>query len=262
VFVSASRRGNSTATADVLAKQAKEKSYFLGAIDAGQGIVLFEATTQARDNNNTDTTADNVSQSKSTQDKDVKSHIFTASLPLKHVLQQLIHSDSFVHETITSEDNNKVWQMHFSVADTKIPATAYEREKQKQHFSSQLDAYPLNIHVYAQADVPAIRACKWIKSLTRFFKKIHSGQFDYTLNLLNMAETLRTRVMTRTALCRLPFAYCSHLRTSTRNCCCYRDYLSTPAVYTHIMSVQTLIINTHTQITSVQPQTMSRRTKI
>jgi hypothetical protein len=243
----------------VLAKQAKEKSYFLGAIDAGQGIVLFEATTQARDNNNTDTTADNVSQSKSTQDKDVKSHIFTASLPLKHVLQQLIHSDSFVHETITSEDNNKVWQMHFSIADTKIPATAYEREKQKQHL---LEAYPLNIHVYAQADVPAIRACKWIKSLTRFFKKIHSGQFDYTLNLLNMAETLRTRVMTRTALCRLPFAYCSHLRTSTRNCCCYRDYLSTPAVYTHIMSVQTLIINTHTQITSVQPQTMSRRTKI
>ena len=111
MFVSASRRGNSTATADVLAKQAKEKSYFLGAIDAGQGIVLFEATTQARDNNNTDTTADNVSQLKSTQDKDVKSHIFTASLPLKHVLQQLIHSDSFVHETITSEDNNKVWQM-------------------------------------------------------------------------------------------------------------------------------------------------------
>jgi hypothetical protein len=35
-------------TADVLAKQAKEKSYFLGAIDAGQGIVLFEASAKAR----------------------------------------------------------------------------------------------------------------------------------------------------------------------------------------------------------------------
>jgi hypothetical protein len=117
--------------------------------------------------------------------------------------------------------------------------------------------YPLNIHVYAQAGVPATRACKWIKSLTRFFKFVHSGQFDYT-NLLNLAETLFTRVMTRTALCRLSFAYCSHLRTSTRNCYCYRDYLSTQEVYTHIMSVQTQIINTHTQITSVQPQIMRR----
>ena len=95
----------------------KQKTNLLFMAPSMQVKVLFcsQSTMQerdkARDNNNTNTTGDKVSQSKSTAENDVKSHIFTASLPLKHILEQLIHSDSFVHETITSEDNNKVWQM-------------------------------------------------------------------------------------------------------------------------------------------------------
>ena len=87
----------------------KQKTNLLFLAPSMQVKVLF--CSQSRDNNNTNTTGDKVSQSKSTAGNDVKSHIFTASLPLKHILEQLIHSDSFVHETITSEDNNKVWQM-------------------------------------------------------------------------------------------------------------------------------------------------------
>jgi hypothetical protein len=70
---------------------------------------------------------------------DVRSHLFTASLPLKHVLEQFNQNDSIVHEIITSEDDNKVWQIKFSIADTQPAATAYDRQHRIAHFSSQLD---------------------------------------------------------------------------------------------------------------------------
>jgi hypothetical protein len=70
---------------------------------------------------------------------EVRSHLFTASLPLKHVLEQFIQNDSIVHEIITSEDDNKVWQIKFSIADTQPAATAYDRQHRNAHFSSQLD---------------------------------------------------------------------------------------------------------------------------
>lgn len=44
-------------------------------------------------------------------------HIFTACLPLSKVCQDLLEHGTCVHQSITSEDNNKTWQLHLCVAD-------------------------------------------------------------------------------------------------------------------------------------------------
>ena len=44
-------------------------------------------------------------------------HIFTACLPLSKVCQDLLEHGTCVHESITSEDNNKTWQLHLCMAD-------------------------------------------------------------------------------------------------------------------------------------------------
>ncbi len=49
-----------------------------------------------------------------------------------------MNSDSVVHQAITSEDENKVWQLHLSIAD-KTPLSAYESQKRHEQFSLQLD---------------------------------------------------------------------------------------------------------------------------
>ena len=103
----------------------KEKTNLLFLAPSMQVKVLF-CSPPAKSNNK---------QESDTSSNDVRSHLFTASLPLKHVLEQFMRNDSIVHEIITSEDGNKVWQMKLSIADTQ----PHERENRNANFSSQLD---------------------------------------------------------------------------------------------------------------------------
>jgi hypothetical protein len=79
------------------------------------------------------------SQTQSNVKDSIRTHLFTVSLPLKQVLQQLMVSNEIVHQVITSEDENKVWQLHLSMADT-TPVTAYDCQKRHEFFSLQLDS--------------------------------------------------------------------------------------------------------------------------
>ena len=72
------------------------------------------------------------------QEKIVKTHLFTASLPLKTLLQNLIDCNGVVHHTMTSEDAGKHWQLRLSIADGKQLNTQ-ETHIRNNNFSLQLD---------------------------------------------------------------------------------------------------------------------------
>jgi hypothetical protein len=95
----------------------KQKTNLIFLAPSMQVKVLFCSQSNVENNTNSmNTTSTNITE---------KTHMFTASLPLKHVLQQLMNSEGIVHQAITSEDENKVWQLHLSIAD-KTPPSAYE----------------------------------------------------------------------------------------------------------------------------------------
>jgi hypothetical protein len=66
-----------------------------------------------------------------------RSHLFTASLPLKLVLSKLKNSETIEHNVMTSEDDSKIWKIIL----TPIPSTknAQTLQQQQQQFSLQLD---------------------------------------------------------------------------------------------------------------------------
>ena len=117
--------GDSTVLPEQKCLLNKQKTNLIFLAPSMQVKVLFcsPPSMQTEDTSCTNATANKMGKWNSTVGNDVKTHMFTASLPLKNVLQHLMHSDSIVHEVITSEDDNKVWQMHMSIAD-KTPPTA------------------------------------------------------------------------------------------------------------------------------------------
>jgi hypothetical protein len=122
----------------------KQKTNLLFLAPSMQVKVLFCSASNTEKNissmnpTSANTTQNEMSEFNASANNSVKTHIFTASLPLKHVLQQLMNSDTIVHQAITSEDENKVWQLHLSIAD-KTPLSAYECQKRHEQFSLQLD---------------------------------------------------------------------------------------------------------------------------
>lgn len=87
---------------------------------------------------NAETTAACASTEKST---DQTTHLFTASIPLEYVLQQLMKSETIEHNIMTSEDDNKLWKVELKPVKTNnISAQAFQ-----QQYSMQMDAVKAHV---------------------------------------------------------------------------------------------------------------------
>ena len=118
----------------------KTKNNMIFLAPAMQVKVMFcsQPSVETKNMTSINSQAQQVPQGQSNVKNDIRTHLFTASLPLKQVLQHLMVSNEIVHQVTTSEDENKVWQLHLSIAD-KTPATAYDCQRMHELFSSQLD---------------------------------------------------------------------------------------------------------------------------
>lgn len=115
----------------------KTKSNLLYVAPSMQVKVMFCSNTVEANSLPTTSNAQNGAKS-ALQEKIVNTHLFTASLPLKTLLQNLIECNGIVHHTVTSEDAGKHWQLHLSIADGKQLNTS-ETHTRNNNFRLQLD---------------------------------------------------------------------------------------------------------------------------
>ena len=131
--------GNATVLPEQTCNLNKTKNNILFLAPAMQIKVLFRSTAvpqlpNAETNGNNDMhTADSVQTLENSTEQ--ITHLFTVSLPLKYVLQQLMNSETIVHNVMTSEDDNKVWRLELTPAATMNVSA----QTLQEHYSMQID---------------------------------------------------------------------------------------------------------------------------